>query len=161
MSTQLGQIPETLLHVKILLHNKNLIWSYCTEPEADLGFCDFVNIASVTRATLHDIMQRNIKYVCRIFPHPQVVLNLTCWGHAGRIIPFQPSSTNFQGVTARTCRLPGAPTPSIFITALLSLSQPSPQLPPRPSFFVVRPARHPDKKWIAVLSRPSKQASCL
>lgn len=28
-------------------------------------------------------------------------------------------------------------------------------------FFVVCPARHPDKKWIAVLSRPSKQASCL
>lgn len=62
--------------------------------------------ATLHTQTLHDIVQRNIKYVCRIFPHPQVVLNLTCWGHAGRIIPFQPSSTNFQGVTARTCRLP-------------------------------------------------------
>lgn len=28
-------------------------------------------------------------------------------------------------------------------------------------FFFVASARQPDKKWIAVLSRPSKQASCL
>lgn len=46
-----------------------------------------------------------------------------------------------------------------------SVSQPSPQMPLSKlfflSFFFCSSARHPDKKWIAVLSRPSKQASCL